>query len=161
MSRRKSTDISRAELISMIARLRGALYTASEAVNGDLIDKDEIRSLLDQTAFDCDGDSFNAPEPAIYRIGTNTIQIETAVLVRIEGDKDHSLSDLPLCPVDDGLVSAFHKFLVDMANNKEVAGKLRRVQGGAVLGAGKFVGTFTPESEGAIRQWFEERLSRE
>jgi hypothetical protein len=144
VSRRKSIDITRAELISMVARLRGALYTASEAANGDLIDKDEIRSLLDQTAFDCDGDSFNAPEPAIYRIGTNTIQIETAVLVRIERDES------------DEMVGAFFQFLAGQLASREVEGLFSRVEG-----TGRFVGTFTPESEGVIRQWFEDRLSHE
>lgn len=57
-TRRKSTDITRAELISMVARLRGALY----GVLAGESDRDEIRSLLDQTAFDCDGDSFDHPE---------------------------------------------------------------------------------------------------
>jgi len=156
-TRRKSTDITHAELISMVARLRGALY----GVLAGEIDKDEIRSLLAQTAFDCDGDSFNAPEPTTYRIGANTVRVETAVLVRIEGDKDYSPSDLPLSPVDDGLVSAFHKFLVDMSNKKELAGSFRMVQSGNVLGPGKLVGAFIPESEGVIRQWVESRMSEE
>ncbi len=96
-----------------------------------------------------------------YRIGSNTAKVEMAVLVRIEGDKDNSPSDLPLCRIDDGLISAFHKFLVDMSNKKELAGSFRRVQSGNVLGPGKFVGAFSSESEGVIRQWFESRMSEE
>lgn len=58
---RNSKDITRAELIKMVATLRGTLYgIVNDPVEPP--DEEEVRSVLGQTEFGVDGDSFDEPE---------------------------------------------------------------------------------------------------
>src|SRR5688572_18737568 len=59
MSRRKSSDISRAELIGMIGVLRGALQ--------DYCNIDNNQEILDKTAFDVDMENDGRPIDPIHK----------------------------------------------------------------------------------------------
>lgn len=56
-----SKNIMRAELIKMVALLRGTLYSIVNDTEPP--DEQEVRRVLEETAFDIDGDSFDDPEP--------------------------------------------------------------------------------------------------